>query len=49
MLYGVVPKDRCAIVHVLLSTVAETADAGHSGHSLTRTLGYHTLYLDLEI
>ena len=48
MLYGVVPKDRCAIVHVLLSTVDETADAGHSGHRPTLPLGSHRLYLDVE-
>jgi len=48
MLYEVVPKDQCAIVHVLLSTVGETADAGHSGDSLTRTLRYHRLYLYVE-
>jgi len=48
MLYGVVPKDRSAIVHVLLSTVDETADAGHSGHRLTLTFAYRRLYLDVE-
>ena len=48
MLYGMVPKDRCAIVHVLFSTVDETADAGHSGHRLTLTLGYYRLHLDVE-
>jgi len=49
MLYGVVPKEPYTIVHVLLSTVDETVDAGHSGHSLTQTLGYQRLYLDVEI
>jgi len=48
MLYGVVPKDRCAIVHVLLSIVDERADAGHMGHRLTLSFGYNRLFLNIE-